>query len=121
MILNIKKNLKLDKVRFSFENILLVKENIEVVFGGGSSGLMGQLADTVLEEEAKAGTKRLAIAAPGFSADCLETLEELAIQGEEQFTDAGGEHFAALACLNDGDAGLAMLETILKRELAGWI
>ncbi|MEX0341652.1 MAG: ferrochelatase [Erythrobacter sp.] len=77
--------------------------------------------DTVLEEEARAGTKRLAIAAPGFSADCLETLEELAIQGKEQFEEAGGERFAALSCLNTSDAGLAMLETLLRRELSGWI
>ena len=77
--------------------------------------------DTVLAEEAKAGTKRLAIAAPGFSADCLETLEELAIQGREQFTETGGEHFAALSCLNASDPGLAMLETLLRRELSGWI
>jgi len=77
--------------------------------------------DVVIEEEAKAGTKRLAIAAPGFSADCLETLEELAIQGREQFTEAGGDHFAALSCLNTSDAGLAMLETLLRRELSGWI
>jgi ferrochelatase len=77
--------------------------------------------DAVLAEEGKAGTKRLAIAAPGFSADCLETLEELAIQGREQFTEAGGERFAALSCLNTSDAGLAMLETLLRRELSGWI
>ncbi len=77
--------------------------------------------DVVIEEEAKAGTKRLAIAAPGLSADCLETLEELAIQGREQFTEAGGDHFAALSCLNTSDAGLAMLETLLRRELSGWI
>ncbi|GAB5348271.1 ferrochelatase [Alteriqipengyuania sp. 357] len=77
--------------------------------------------DAVLEEEARAGTKRLAVVAPGFSADCLETLEELAIQGHEQFEEAGGEQFAALACLNTSDAGLAMLEAILRRELAGWI
>ncbi len=77
--------------------------------------------DAVLAEEARAGTKRLAIAAPGFSADCLETLEELAIKGRDQFLGAGGEQFAALACLNTSDAGLAMLEILLRRELAGWI
>ncbi|MBX7482872.1 ferrochelatase [Qipengyuania qiaonensis] len=77
--------------------------------------------DAVLAQEAGAGTKRLAIAAPGFSADCLETLEELAIQGREQFTEAGGERFAALSCLNTSGAGLAMLETLLRRELSGWI
>ncbi|WP_137680221.1 ferrochelatase [Aurantiacibacter suaedae] len=76
--------------------------------------------DTVLEAEAKKGTKRLAIAAPGFSADCLETLEELAIRGREQFTEAGGEQFAALSCLNAGEAGMAMLEALMRRELAGW-
>ncbi|NCP19090.1 MAG: ferrochelatase [Erythrobacter sp.] len=77
--------------------------------------------DTVLMEEGRAGTKRLAVVAPGFSADCLETLEELAIQGHEQFEEAGGEQFAALSCLNTSDAGLAMLQGLLRRELAGWI
>ena len=77
--------------------------------------------DAVLEEEARAGTKRLAIAAPGFSADCLETLEELAIQGRDQFAAAGGEDFAALSCLNAGEAGMDMLEALVRRELSGWI
>tara|TARA_B100000678_G_scaffold243037_1_gene214483 strand:- start:72 stop:1094 length:1023 start_codon:yes stop_codon:yes gene_type:complete len=77
--------------------------------------------DAVLAEEAQAGTKRIAIAAPGFSADCLETLEELAIQGQEQFAEAGGEQFAALACLNTSAAGLTMLEALLRRECGGWI
>ena len=76
--------------------------------------------DATLEAEAKAGTQRLAIAAPGFSADCLETLEELAIQGREQFIAAGGERFAALSCLNAGDAGMDMLEALVRRELSGW-
>jgi ferrochelatase len=76
--------------------------------------------DTVLAEEGKAGTKRLAIAAPGFAADCLETLEELAIRGREQFLSAGGEHFHTLDCLNAGASGMAMLETLVRRELAGW-
>jgi ferrochelatase len=77
--------------------------------------------DTVLAEEGARGTKRIAIAAPGFSADCLETLEELAMQGRDQFREAGGEHFAALSCLNTSDAGMTMLEGLLRRELAGWI
>lgn len=77
--------------------------------------------DATLEAEARQGTKRLAIAAPGFSADCLETLEELAIRGKEQFLEAGGQQFATLSCLNTSEAGMAMLETIIRRELAGWI
>ena len=87
----------------------------------GPAKWLGPATDDTLEEEAQAGTKRLAIAAPGFSADCLETLEELAIQGREQFTEAGGEQFAALSCLNTSPAGLTMLEHLLRRELSGWI
>ena len=77
--------------------------------------------DKVLDEEAQAGTRRLAIAAPGFAADCLETLEELAIRGRERFLAGGGEHFATLSCLNAGEAGMDMLEALVRRELAGWI
>ena len=77
--------------------------------------------DVMLAQEAESGTRRLAIAAPGFSADCLETLEELAIRGREQFLAAGGEEFAALSCLNAGEPGMAMLEALVRRELAGWL
>ena len=77
--------------------------------------------DAVLAAEARNGTKRLAVAAPGFAADCLETLEELAIRGRDTFVEAGGERFAALACLNAGESGMAMLEALVRRELAGWI
>ncbi len=66
------------------------------------------------------GMKQVAILAPGFSADCLETLEELAIRGRETFLGAGGTHFAYLPCLNDSEGGMAMLRTILSEELAGW-
>lgn len=76
--------------------------------------------DTVLAAEGAKGTKRIAIAAPGFSADCLETLEELAIRGREQFEAGGGTQFAALACLNTSEAGMTMLETLVRRELEGW-
>ena len=77
--------------------------------------------DATLAAEARRGTKALAVAAPGFAADCLEMLEELAIRGREQFLGAGGERFAALACLNAGEAGMGMLETLVRRELAGWV
>lgn len=77
--------------------------------------------DAVLAEEAQRGTRRLAIAAPGFSADCLETREELAIRGKEQFIEAGGTHFAALDCLNTSAPGMDMLEALVRRELSGWV
>ena len=96
---------------------------VEVSFQSrfGRAKWLEPATDAVLEAEAKAGTRRLAIAAPGFSADCLETREELAIRGREQFLGAGGEHFAALDCLNAGQFGMAMLEALVRRELAGWI
>ncbi|QDX28236.1 ferrochelatase [Sphingomonas suaedae] len=76
--------------------------------------------DTVLEGLPGKGIKRIAIVAPGFSADCLETLEELAIRGRESFEAAGGERFAYLPCLNDSAPGIDMLRSILATELAGW-
>lgn len=77
--------------------------------------------DTTLVELAKAGTRQVAIAAPGFSADCLETLEELGLRGKEDFLAAGGSAFAALSCLNTSQAGMDLLEALVRRELAGWI
>ena len=66
------------------------------------------------------GVKRLAIAAPGFSADCLETLEELGIRGRDTLLAAGGTHFARLDCLNDSPEGMTMIEGLIARELEGW-
>lgn len=67
------------------------------------------------------GIRRLAVIAPGFSADNLETLEELAMQGHETFHAAGGTDFAYLPCLNVSTDGLALLHTIVRRELSGWL
>ncbi len=67
------------------------------------------------------GVKRLVVIAPGFSADNLETLEEVAIRGKETFVEAGGTDFAYLPCLNAGEEGITMLKTLLSRELAGWL
>ncbi len=67
------------------------------------------------------GVRNAVVIAPGFSADCLETLEEIAIRGRELFLRSGGENFAYLPCLNDSPAGIAMLRKLLARELAGWV
>ncbi len=67
------------------------------------------------------GVKRLAVVAPGFAADCLETLEEMAIAGRRQFIAAGGEAFAYLPCLNDSAEGIEMLENVIGQQLEGWI
>ena len=77
--------------------------------------------DTTLAAYPGEGVKRVAIAAPGFSADCLETLEELGIRGRESFLHSGGEQFALLECLNDSPEGMTMLQQLMVRELAGWL
>ena len=76
----------------------------------------------VLEELGRSKQK-VAIAAPAFSVDCIETLEEIAITGHEQFVAAGGGHddYAYIPCLNDSDVGMGMLEAIIRNELKGWL
>lgn len=65
--------------------------------------------------------RKVAVVAPGFSVDCLETLEELAIRGRESFLGAGGTDFAYLPCLNDSAEGMALVRELIARELEGWI
>lgn len=77
--------------------------------------------DATLSGYPAKGIKRIAVATPGFSADCLETLEELGIRGRHSFKQAGGEEFALLDCLNDSPESIAMLERLIERELAGWL
>ena len=67
------------------------------------------------------GARKIAVVCPGFAADCLETLEEVAMEGRDEFLEAGGTDFAYLPCLNASDTGMAMMEAIVRRELAGWL
>ena len=78
-------------------------------------------ADETIRDLAAKGVKRVAMISPGFVADCVETLEELAIGLEEEFHAAGGETFTYIPCLNDGDDHVAFLRRIVERELGGWI
>lgn len=87
----------------------------------GPAKWLGPATDETLEALPAQGVRKVAVVAPGFSSDCLETLEELAIRGRESFIAAGGTDFAYLPCLNDGAPGMAMLRTLLQRELQGWI
>ena len=77
--------------------------------------------DRTLEALPGEGVEKVAVIAPGFAADCLETLEEIAIQGREQFEGAGGTNFAYLDCLNAKPAHVDLLHYIAQRELAGWL
>jgi len=74
----------------------------------------------VLRDLGRAKTARVDVFCPGFVADCLETLEEIAMRGAETFREHGGERFAALPCLNDRPAGMRLIETLVRRELEGW-
>lgn len=77
--------------------------------------------DETVAALARAGTRRLAIIAPGFAADCLETLEELDGENREIFMHNGGEQFAYVPALNDGPDGMNVIETVTRRELSGWL
>ncbi|ABE64145.1 Ferrochelatase [Nitrobacter hamburgensis X14] len=77
--------------------------------------------DKTVEKLAKDGVKRLAVVTPGFSADCLETLEEIAQENAEIFRHNGGEEFSAIPCLNDSDSGMDVIRKLVLRELQGWI
>ncbi len=77
--------------------------------------------DKTLEKLAGEGIKRVAVINPGFVSDCLETLEEIAVQNAENFHAHGGEHFAHIPCLNDSPAGMRVIRSIVLRELQGWI
>jgi protoporphyrin/coproporphyrin ferrochelatase len=69
---------------------------------------------------AESGVKNLAIITPGFSADCLETLEEIAMENAAIFKEAGGQNFAAVPCLNASPGGMKVIRAVVERELKGW-
>ena len=77
--------------------------------------------DKTVEELPNQGITKVATINPGFVSDCLETLEEIAGEGAEIFEKAGGHHYTHIPCLNDSDAGMAVIETMVRRELQGWI
>ena len=87
----------------------------------GNDPWLQPYTDMTVESLARTGVKKLALVAPGFSADCLETLEELEIENRHIFEGAGGEKFAYLPALNDSDEGVDVIEAVVRRELMGWI
>jgi ferrochelatase len=76
--------------------------------------------DKTVEKLAKEGVRSIAVFNPGFVADCLETLQEIAMEVAHAFREAGGEDFSHIPCLNDSPEGMTVIETLVKRELAGW-
>ena len=90
-------------------------------FRFGPAEWLQPYTDETVRGFAESGVKRMAVVAPGFSADCLETLEELNVENRHIFTEHGGEDFAYLPCLNDGEEGMRVIQSIVARELRGWI
>jgi ferrochelatase len=87
----------------------------------GTAEWIKPYTDKTVEALAQSGVKNLAIVTPGFSADCLETLEEIAVENAEIFKHAGGVNFAAIPCLNDSPQGMQVIRDVVLRELKGWV
>ncbi|HEV2501997.1 MAG TPA: ferrochelatase [Mesorhizobium sp.] len=87
----------------------------------GAQEWLQPYTDKTMERLGKEGVRRIAVVNPGFSSDCIETLEEIAQEAQEIFLHAGGEKFAHIPCLNDSPEGMDVIETLARRELAGWI
>lgn len=87
----------------------------------GNDEWLQPYTDKTVEALANRGVKSLAMIAPGFSADCLETLEELDVENREIFMHNGGEKFSYVPCLNDSEDGVKVIEHVVRRELMGWI
>ena len=73
--------------------------------------------DKTLEKLPKEGKKNVLAICPGFSSDCVETLEEILIQGKESFLESGGENFDMVPCLNDSDDHIALLKSLIQKNL----
>jgi ferrochelatase len=99
------------------------KEKFIVTFQSrfGSAEWLKPYTDETVKVLGASGVKRLAVLTPGFSADCLETIQEIGQENADYFYEAGGEEFARIACLNDSESGMRVIEAIVRRELQGWI
>jgi protoporphyrin/coproporphyrin ferrochelatase len=87
---------------------------------GRAAWLTPYTIETV-QQLAERGCKNLLVITPGFSADCLETLEEIAVENAAVFKQYGGENFAVVPCLNDSEAGMRVISSLVTRELQGWV
>jgi len=77
--------------------------------------------DEVLKKLARGGAKRVFVATPGFTADCLETVDEIGHESAEVFKEAGGETLHQCPCLNDQPAWIEALATLVREEGQGWL
>ena len=87
----------------------------------GKAQWLQPYTDKSVEALARDGVKNLAIIMPGFVADCIETLEEIAVENGDIFKEAGGKNFAAIPCLNESAEGMRVIQAVVTRELKGWV
>ena len=87
----------------------------------GTDEWLKPYTDETVKRLAKQGTKSLLMIAPGFTADCLETLEELEVENREYFEENGGQLYSYVPALNDSEEGLRVIEHVVRRELMGWV
>lgn len=101
------------------EKLGIPKEKTIVTFQSrlGKDKWIEPYTDATLENLPKKGIKNLAIVCPAFVSDCLETLEEISVEGKEEFMHAGGEHFHYLPCLNDEDRWIDVVQTLCEEKL----
>ncbi|MGL6182081.1 MAG: ferrochelatase, partial [Aestuariivirga sp.] len=101
----------------------LPRDKLQVVFQSrfGKAEWLQPYAQQTVEGLPGKGVKNLVMIMPGFASDCVETLEEVAIGLGETFHENGGENFSAVPCLNDSPESVDMMETIVRRELLGWL
>jgi len=99
------------------------KDRLRITFQSrfGPEEWLQPYTDKTVEALAKSGVKNIAVITPGFVSDCLETLEEIAVENGEIFHHAGGVNFSHIPCLNDGPLGMDVVEAVVRRELSGWI
>lgn len=104
------------------ERLQLTREQYRVTFQSrfGRAKWLEPYTEPTLRELGTAGVARVDVMCPGFPADCLETLEEIAMEGREAFLHAGGKAFHYIPCLNDSSAWITALAAIAERHLAGW-
>jgi ferrochelatase len=110
-------------VRLLRERMQLGADKLMLTFQSrfGRAEWLQPYTDKTVEALARRGVKNLAVVTPGFSADCLETLEEIAVENAGIFKANGGENFAAIPCLNDSEAGMSVISHLVLHELQGWI